>query len=210
MPENLSNAELEKSYEAVGHWFKDFTETSIAKPLDRNVLRSVLKDLDCNLEQDEKVIERFDRKHYSFNKRKKSVQAVLGDNYEKVMGFCGQFGADKGVVFRKTQNKVVSFGPRQVVTELIALAVTSEERYSQSDFVTRLTAQAINGKLREMGMSATKDRMAIRVPEYNTITYYFHDDPEDDPRIADLPFAPVSISPDFPNKLWDYMKTLKK
>lgn len=136
------------------------------------------------------------------------MKAVWGDRYKLFWEFCDT-NPQAPITFKKTGNIDRTAGMRQYFGELTALAYTSEEEFSTGDFITRITAQAINGRLRERGLTGKYNRMLIRVGGYNTINYSFKGKP-DDKREGPLPFAPASFPPEFPKKAWEFMKTWKR
>lgn len=211
MIDSHPNPELEKKYAVVEGWIKDLSETSIAKELDRKVLRDVFESMGANFNIGSELQEKFGRIHYDNSIKSDSVKAVLGSRYKEFWYFCKTIAPEKGIVYKESGNKDTTAGLRHFLIELVTYAATTEEEFSSADFITRVTGQAVNGKLREIfgGVLKLEHRMAIRVNGYNTIHFTFDDKPEE-LREGPLPFAPASFPPDFPNQAWEFMKTWKK
>jgi hypothetical protein len=204
----ITQEELEKGRSVVNEWVKDLTETSIAQKLDRSALRMVLEDLGAVKEISEEERRSFFGDRYSNADRAKAMRSVWGENYGAYKSFCEQFSFSE-VKFKETGTVDKTAGMRQFFGELTALAYTNEEEFTMGDFIARITAQAVNGRLREAGFSARSNRMLIRVPGYNTMTYRLAGQDESE-KTGELPFAPASFPTEFPQKAWEFINTWKK
>ncbi len=205
----IVESELDKSFAVVEAWFKRFSETPVVGELDRGQLRTVFEKMGADFNIEEEIRKKLLAEHYPYSSREPAIRKIWGPNYDGMTKFCGGFTEQKGVIFKETGHQDKTIGLKQFFAGMTALAATTEAEYSLAAFVTQITAQAVNGRLREMGMTAASSRMCIRVPGYNLINFSFPEKPND-PRTGELPFAPVSIPSEFPAKLWEEMKSWRK
>lgn len=200
--------ELEQATSVVDEWVKKLSETFMAGELDRSALRQVLESLGANPEISEDERRKFHGDSYSNAQRSPAMKAVWENRYGEFVEFTKSFSVSE-VKFKKTGNKDKIAGMKQLLGELTAYAFTTEEEFSQGDFMARITARAINGKFRQVEITHRTSRMFIKVSGYNMVNYVFYGQ-EGDKRTGEMPFAPASFPPEFPQQAWNFMKSWKK
>lgn len=210
MVDTQPNPELEKKYAVVETWMKNLSETSIAKELDRQVLKDVFESMGVERNVPEELRVLLFSQHYPNPSRSTAIKHIWKERKKEFADFCKPLSQSQ-VVFQESGNVEVSPGMRGFFADLTSLAYTSEEEFSMGDFVARTTARAINGMFREKGSTKFTNRMHIRVKGYNQAGVQYRTGPNKDiVQDEEVPFAPASFPPDFPVKAWEFMKTWKK
>ena len=216
MTERPESLLLEEKIKTLDTWMANFEERKLVAPLDRILLRDVFVDFGANPELPPKLLTRLDRKHYTNGLRAKAMKAVWGERFKEFKGWTGEFTGEYeqrmgsklptlGESGRKNAGMIAFLG------ELTAYAFGNEESYPFGVFFIRLSQRALNGYVREMGLTEREYRFHLLVPGYNEIKYGFTDFKEISEEPIELkgalPFSPAGFPSGFVPAAWEKIKT---
>lgn len=146
--------------------------------------------------------EKLGARHYSTPARAPAMKAVWGEEkYKTFKHWCEAYGIDyetrtghtlAAVTFQETKMVSKTEGMKGFFMDLTALAFTTKAEFPYEEFVRRTEARFRNGEIAANGEDK-RLRQEIVVHGYN-------DDKE---------FAPAGFPPEFPEKMFDYLKASK-
>jgi len=190
---------IEQNFAQMDAWIASIVQKGEVAPIDKAVVKVVLECCGADFDIEEKERKKFKKEKYSNQQRSSAMKAVWGDKYKEYRKYCKEFAEDyeqrtgkklPHIKFKKTGNVDKTSGMRQFIQQITAYAATSEEEFGMADLVTRLSAQAQNGIMREKGITKKKLLVTITIPGYND----------------EISFAPASFPPEFPSTAWEFLK----
>jgi hypothetical protein len=215
-PESLS---IEEQIKTVDAWATRFEDRKLVPELDRALLRDVLTSLGANVEIPPRLLEDLGKDNYTNASRAEAMKAVWGERFKEfkkwtaefVQGYEGRTGNELPKLDESGRKNAGMIG---FLGELTAYALGSDETYPFGTFFIRLSQRALNGYVREMGLTEREYRFHLLVPKYNEIRYEFISaGPLAEEPIelkGALPFSPAGFPSGFIPAAWEEIKTWRK
>lgn len=199
MSEQATSSEFEQKLSVVNEWVRTLSEEDRLEPIDRSLLRDVLKayGADFNLNESERA----SLGGYTNKERGFSMRKIWGNGYDLFKGWTEEYvqsweesrGTKLPSIRQKSMKepgKILVFknsGMLQLFGAWTALAGLDDEEYS-FDEAKRLTeARARNGRAWAEGRKGDRER--VKVPT------------------SDKPILLSSFPPGFPDEAWGFIST---